>query len=139
MLHKVYWWASNEALFHLVDFSSIVLITHQALLSQKCPFAVVNSQTRNFSMELFCLFVCLSFLGGEGGAPGLVGMMRTRKYERVGWEKGRQSFRLEETRGRWVVLGGSPRDFLFTLIFSPILPQHLEPPFVSRVHIVRTK
>ena len=42
-------------------------------------------------------------------------------------------------RGRWVVLGGSPRDFLFTLIFSPILPQHLEPPFVSGVHVVRTK
>ena len=137
MLHKVYWWASNEALFHLVDFSSIVLITHQAVLSQKCPFAVVNSQTRNFSMELF---VCLFGGGGGGrGVPGLVGMTRTRKYERVGWEKGRQSFRLEETRGRWVVLGGSPRDFLFTLIFSPILPQHLEPPFVSRVHIVRTK
>ena len=139
MLHKVSWCASNEALFHLVDFSSIVLITHQALLSQKCPFAVVNSQTRNFSMELFCLFVCL-FWGGEGGGlPGLVGMTGTRKYERVGWEKGRQSFRLEETRGRWVVLDGSPRDFLFTLIFSPILPQHLEPPFVSGVHIVRTK
>ena len=136
MLHKVYWWASNEALFHLVDFSSIVLITHQAVLSQKCPFAVVNSQTRNFSMELF---VCLFGGGGGRGVPGLVGMTRTRKYERVGWEKGRQSFRLEETRGRWVVLGGSPRDFLFTLIFSPILPQHLEPPFVSRVHIVRTK
>lgn len=67
MLHKVSWCASNEALFHLVDFSSIVLITHQALLSQKCPFAVVNSQTRNFSMELFCLFVCL-FWGGKGGA-----------------------------------------------------------------------
>ena len=73
MLHKVYWCASNEALFHLVDFSSIVLITHQAILSQKCPFAVVNSQTRNFSMELFCLFVCLfagqrERGGGGGGA-----------------------------------------------------------------------
>ena len=108
MLHKVYWCASNEALFHLVDFSSIVLITHQALLSQKCPFAVVNSQTRNFSMELFCLFVCL-FWGGRGGVPGLVGMTRTRKYERVIWEKGRQSRSLDEARGRWVVLGGSPR------------------------------
>ena len=133
------WCASNEALFHLVDFSSIVLITHQALLSQKCPFAVVNSQTRNFSMELFCLFVCLFGGGGGGGLPGLVGMTRTRKYERVIWEKGQQSRSLDEARGRWVVLDGSPRDFLFTLIFSPILPQHLEPPFVSRVHIVRTK
>ena len=71
--------------------------------------------------------------------PGLVGMTRTRKYERVVWEKGRQSRSLEEARGRWVVLGGSPRGFLFTLIFPPILPQHLEPPFVSGVHIVRTK
>ena len=87
MLHKVSWCASNEALFRSVDFSSIVLITHQAVLSQKCPFAVVNSQTRNVSMELFCLFVCL-FWGGRG-VPGLVGMTRTRKHERVVWEKGR--------------------------------------------------
>ena len=71
--------------------------------------------------------------------PGLVGMTRTQKYERVVWEKGRQSRSLEEARGRWVVLGGSPRDFLFTSIFSPILSQHLEPLFVSGVHIVRTK
>ena len=68
MLHKVSWCASKEALFHLVDFSSIVLITDQSLLAQKCPFAVVNFQTRNFSMELFCLFVCLSFCWGRGGA-----------------------------------------------------------------------
>ena len=94
MLHKVSWCASNEALFHLVDFSSVVLITHQALLSQKCPFAVVNSQTRNFSMELFCFFVF--FGGGEEGVPGLVGMTRTGKYERVVWEKGRQSRSLEK-------------------------------------------
>ena len=71
MLHKVSWCASKEAIFHLVDFASIVLITHQALLSQKCPFAVVNSQTRNFSMELFCLFVCLFLGGGEGGCLDL--------------------------------------------------------------------
>ena len=137
MLHKVSWCASNEALFHLVDFSSIVLITHQALLSQKCPFAVVNSQTRNFSMELFCLFVCLFRGAGGGGAW----TCRDDAHAKicVVWEKGRQSRSLEEARGRWVVLGGSPRDFLFTLIFSPILPQHLEPPFVSGVHIVRTK
>jgi len=119
MLHKLSWCAFKEALFHLVDFSSIVLITHQALLSQKCPFAIVNSQTLNFSMELFCLFVCL-FGGGVGGGgvlPGLVEMTRTRKCERVVWEKGRQSRSLEEARGRWVVLGGSPRNFLFPPFF----------------------
>ena len=66
-------------------------------------------------------------------------MRRTRKYERVVWEKDRQSRSLEQARGRWVVLGGSHRDFLFTLIFSPILPQHLELPFVAGAHIVRTK
>ena len=64
-------------------------------------------------MELFCLFVCLFAgrreRGGRGGVPGLVGMTRTRKYERVVWEKGQQSRSLDEARGRWVVLGGSPR------------------------------
>lgn len=138
MLHKVSWCASNEALFHLVDFSSVVLITHQALLSQKCPFAVVNSQTRNFSMELFCFFV---FFGG--GGRGGAWTCRDDAHGKIwtcGMGKGPTiSEPGEEATGRWVVLGGSPRDFLFTLIFSPILPQHLEPPFVSGVHIVRTK
>ena len=107
MLHKVSWCASNKAFFHLVDFSSIVLITRQVLLSQKCPFAVVNSQTQNFSMELFCLFVCL-FWGGRGSAWTCRDDAHAKIWYVV-WEKGQQSRSLDEARGRWVVLGGSPR------------------------------
>lgn len=137
MLHKVSWCASNKAFFHLVGFSSIVLITRQVLLSQKCPFAVVNSQTQNFSMELFCLFVCL-FWGGRGSAW----TCRDDAHAKIltcGMGKGPTIS--EPGRGQREVgsSGWKPQDFLFTLIFSPILPQHLEPPFVSGVLIERTK